>query len=118
MRVEAFPMADVSNNLQTTEEGMQLARQAFQDKTTEFNGYLSSVNTQWADLAAVYAGHSANAFGSGIDAWEQQFTVVINNLVDMMDKMGVSIGAYKNAEETAADTAGAFAGGLPDFNSL
>lgn len=107
-----------SPNLRTTEEGMQRAVRLFESTTNEFNGYLQGVNRSWQAMAAVYAGHSANAFGSGVDAWENQFVVVINNLIDMMQKMGVTINLYKSAEEEAASTATSFSNALPDFQSL
>ncbi len=105
-------------NLRTTEEGMQGAVKLFEATTGEFNGYLKGVNSSWQAMAAVYAGHSANAFGQGVDAWENQFVVVINNLIDMMQKMGVTISMYKGAEEEAASTATSFSNALPDFQAL
>jgi WXG100 family type VII secretion target len=105
-------------NLRTTEDGMQRAVQLFESTTQEFNGYLLSVNQSWATMQASYGGQSANAFGSGMDSWEDQFVVVINNLIDMMQKMGVTITEYKNAEEEAATTANSFMHALPNFQAL
>jgi WXG100 family type VII secretion target len=105
-------------NVRTTEEGMQRAVQLFQSTTEEFNGYLQGVNGAWATMRAAWGGTSSNNFGGGIDAWENQFVVVINNLIDMMQKMGVKVNEYGNAEMEAADTAQSSTNGLPDFNTL
>jgi hypothetical protein len=76
-------------NLRTADEGRQRAVQLFESTTQEFNTYLQGVNSGWQALAADHAGHSANVFGQGVDAWENQFVVIINNLIDMIEKMGV-----------------------------
>jgi WXG100 family type VII secretion target len=105
-------------NLRTTEEGMSRAVQLFEATTQEFNGYLLSVNQSWATMQASYGGQSSQAFGQGMDSWEDQFVVVINNLIDMMQKMGVTITSYKSAEEDAAQTANSFTNALPNFQAL
>jgi WXG100 family type VII secretion target len=105
-------------NVRTAEEGMQRAAQLFQSTTEEFNSYLQGVNGAWATTSVAWGGTSSNNFGGGIDAWENQFVVVINNLIDMMQKMGVTVNDYGNAEMEAANTAPSFANALPDFNTL
>jgi WXG100 family type VII secretion target len=102
-------------NVRTTEEGMQRAVQLFESTTQEFNGYLLSVNQSRATMQASYGGQSSQAFGQGMDSWEDQFVVVINNLIDMMQKMGVTITSYQTAEEDAAQAAHSFTNALPNF---
>jgi WXG100 family type VII secretion target len=104
--------------VRTTEEGMRTAVSLFESTTEEFNGYLKGVNGAWATMRADWGGDSSNHFGGGIDAWENQFVVVINNLIDMMQKMGVTIDGYKSTEEEAANSAASFTNALPDFNTL
>jgi uncharacterized protein YukE len=89
-------------NPRNVEEGMQRAVQLLESTASEFNGYLLGVNRSRATMQAPYGGQSAKAFGQGMDSWEDQFVVVINNLIDMMQKMGVTITPDKTAEEDAA----------------
>jgi hypothetical protein len=86
-------------NLRTADEGRQRAVQLLESTTHEFNTYLQGVNSGWQAMTADYAEHSANVFGRGVDAWENQFVVIINNLIDMMQKMGVATDLDKNADE-------------------
>jgi WXG100 family type VII secretion target len=99
--------------VQTTEEGMQRAAQEFSDKASEFTGSLQSVNTQMATLQASWTGQASQGFNQAMDSWEGAFQKVINELINMLDVMGVTTKGYVSAEDDAASTAASFGAALP-----
>lgn len=100
-------------NVQTSEEGMQRAAQAFSARATEFTGHLQSVNAQMATLQASWTGAASQGFNQAMDSWEAAFQRVINELVNMLDVMGVTTKGYIQAEDDAAGAAQSFASALP-----
>ncbi|NLU79858.1 WXG100 family type VII secretion target [Micromonospora sp. HNM0581] len=99
--------------VQTTEEGMRRAAQEFSDKATEFTGSLQAVNGQMGVLQASWTGQASANFNQAMDSWEAAFGKVINELVTMLDVMGVTTTGYRDAEDTAASTASSFGSALP-----
>jgi len=99
--------------VQTTDEGMQRAAQEFSDRATEFTGHLQSVNSQMAVLQASWTGNASRSFNQAMDNWEASFQKVINELINMLDIMGVTTKGYNQAEDDAAGSAQSFASALP-----
>jgi WXG100 family type VII secretion target len=99
--------------VQTTEPGMQAAAQEFSSRATEFTGHLQSVNQQMGMLQATWTGDASKGFNTAMDSWENSFQKVINELIHMMDVMGVTTKGYADAENTAASAAQSFASALP-----
>ncbi|MEV4703727.1 WXG100 family type VII secretion target [Couchioplanes caeruleus] len=99
--------------VQTTEQGMQAAAQEFSNRVTQFNGNLQSVNSQMAALQATWTGDASKGFNNAMDSWERSFQKVINELITMLDVMGVTTKGYREAENTAASAAQSFASALP-----
>ncbi|MBU2670263.1 WXG100 family type VII secretion target [Actinoplanes bogorensis] len=99
--------------VQTTEEGMQRAAQEFSDKATEFTGSLQAVNSQMATLQGSWTGQASAGFNQAMDSWEGAFQRVINELINMLDVMGVTTKGYIQAEDDAANTANSFGAALP-----
>ncbi|MEU7906157.1 WXG100 family type VII secretion target [Actinoplanes sp. NPDC049118] len=102
-----------SNLVSTTEPGMQAAANLFGDTVSTFNGYLRTINGDMATLQASWVGTASNSFNQAMDTWESAFTTVINELIGMMDSMGVNTKTYSEAEETATNMAQPFAAALP-----
>ncbi|AGL14098.1 WXG100 family type VII secretion target [Actinoplanes sp. N902-109] len=99
--------------VQTTEEGMQRAAQEFSDKATEFTSSLQSVDAQMATLRAFWSGQASQGFAQAMSSWESSFQKVINELINMLDVMGVTTKGYVAAEDTAAGAASSFGAALP-----
>jgi WXG100 family type VII secretion target len=99
--------------VQTTEEGMQRAAQEFSDKATEFTGSLQAVNSQMGTLQASWTGQASSGFNQAMDSWEGSFQRVINELINMLDVMGVTTKGYIQAEDDAASSAASFGSALP-----
>lgn len=99
--------------VQTSEEGMRRAAQEFSDRATEFTGHLQSVNSQMAALQATWTGTASMGFNQAMDNWEAAFQRVINELINMLDVMGVTTKGYLDAEDQAASTAQSFGAALP-----
>ncbi|WP_305785767.1 WXG100 family type VII secretion target [Symbioplanes lichenis] len=99
--------------VQTSEEGMQRAGQEFSDKATEFTGQLQAVNSQMATLQASWTGQASAGFNQAMDSWEASFQTVINELINMLEVMGVTTKGYTAAEDDAASTAASFGSALP-----
>ncbi|WP_067494989.1 WXG100 family type VII secretion target [Actinoplanes sp. TFC3] len=97
----------------TTEQGMQRAAQEFSDKATEFTSSLQAVNGQMSVLQSSWTGQASNGFNQAMDSWESSFQKVINELINMLDVMGVTTKGYVQAEDTAASTASSFGAALP-----
>ncbi len=97
----------------TTEPGMQRAAQEFSDKATVFTGSLQSVNSQMASLQATWTGQASMGFNQAMDSWEASFQRVINELITMLDVMGVTTKGYIAAEDTASSAAASFGAALP-----
>lgn len=100
-------------NVSTTEQGMQRAAQEFHDKANEFTASLRSVNSQMATLQTSWTGTASNGFNQAMDNWENSFQKVINELINMLEVMGVTTKGYIEAEDTAANTAKSFGAALP-----
>jgi WXG100 family type VII secretion target len=101
--------------VKTSTEGMQQAGQAFADTASDFTSRLQSINTEMATLQSTWTGSASTAFNSAMDAWEASFQKVINELLGMLESMGVNTNEYVSAEDTAANTAQSFANVLPGF---
>ncbi|WP_041840545.1 WXG100 family type VII secretion target [Actinoplanes friuliensis] len=99
--------------VQTTEPGMQAAAQEFSARATEFTGHLQSVNSEMATLQSTWTGTASNGFNQAMDNWEASFQKVINELINIMEVMGVNTKGYAQAEDTAASSAQSFASALP-----
>ncbi|WP_213453723.1 WXG100 family type VII secretion target [Rhizomonospora bruguierae] len=99
--------------VQTADEGMQRAAQEFSSRATEFTSHLQSVNAHMAMLQASWTGTAAQSFNQAMDSWEAAFQKVINELVTMLDIMGVTTKGYTQAEDEAAGTAQSFVSALP-----
>jgi len=99
--------------VQTSEQGMQAAAQEFSNRATQFNGNLQSINSQMAALQGTWTGDASKGFNTAMDSWERSFQKVINELITMLDVMGVTTKGYIEAENTAASTAQSFASALP-----
>lgn len=100
----------------TSEEGMRLAAQEFSDKATIFTGELRSVNGQMAVLQASWTGQASAGFNQAMDSWEGSFQNVINELINMLEVMGVTTAGYTQAEDDASGVASSFAQALPNFS--
>lgn len=99
--------------VQTNTPGMQSAGQEFANKASDFTGNLQNVNSQMAILQSSWTGDASTKFNSAMDSWEGAFQKVINELIAMMNVMGVNTQYYTNAEDSAASTAQSFASALP-----
>jgi WXG100 family type VII secretion target len=99
--------------IQTTEPGMQRAGQALSDTASDFNGYLATINGDMATLQASWGGDASSTFNHAMDAWEASFKKVINELLHMLDVMGVNTKMYSQAEEESSNIAQNFATALP-----
>lgn len=99
--------------VRTTEEGMQSAAQEFSDKAQTFTGALQNVNGQMGILQASWTGQASQGFNNAMDSWERSFQNVINELINMLDVMGVTTKGYVAAEDDAANTAQSFGAALP-----
>ena len=101
--------------VQTNEPGMQQAAQEFSSRASEFTGHLQNVNSEMATLQASWTGDASNQFNQAMDAWEGAFQKVINELMNMMQVMGVNTQYYQTAESDASSSAASFASALPGF---
>ncbi|MEU5826077.1 WXG100 family type VII secretion target [Micromonospora tulbaghiae] len=97
----------------TTEEGMQRAAQEFSNKATEFTGQLRAVNGQMAILISSWTGQASQGFNQAMDNWENAFQRVINELLNMLEVMGVTTKGYQTAEDEASSVANSFGAALP-----
>lgn len=104
--------------VQTSDEGMRRAAQEFSDRATEFTGHLQSVNSQMGSLQATWTGAASQGFNQAMDSWEASFQKVINELVNMLDVMGVTTKGYTQAEDDAASAAQSFAAALPGLPGI
>jgi WXG100 family type VII secretion target len=66
-----------------------------------------------ATLQGTWTGSASNGFNQAMDSWENSFKRVIDELIKMLDVMGVTTKGYTDAEDTAAQTASSFAQALP-----
>ena len=99
--------------VQTSEEGMQRAAQEFSDKAQEFTGQLQAVNGQMGILQASWTGQASAGFNQAMDSWEGSFQRVINELINMLEVMGVTTKGYVAAEDDASSVAASFGSALP-----
>lgn len=97
---------------------MRRAAQEFSDRATEFTGHLQSVNSQMATLQSTWTGAASRGFNQAMDSWEASFQRVINELVNMLDVMGVTTTGYGQAEDEAAGSAQSFAAALPGLPGI
>lgn len=102
-------------SVSTTEQGMQRAAQEFSDKANIFNGQLRAVNGQMAILQATWTGQASQGFNQAMDNWENAFQKVINELLNMLEVMGVTTKGYQQSEDDAANVAQSFGSALPGF---
>ncbi|MGA5300895.1 WXG100 family type VII secretion target [Nucisporomicrobium flavum] len=99
--------------VQTSEQGMQAAGQEFSDRATQFTNTLQTINSQMAALQATWTGDASKGFNNAMDSWERSFQKVINELLTMLEVMGVTTKGYRDAEDKAANAAHSFASALP-----
>ena len=102
-------MPEVSN----TQSGMESAIREFESKVDDFNGQLKKINTTMSGLQATWTGRASASFNQAMDEWERHLTSVINELIKMLDVMGVNTRGYRDAEDTAANVAQNFSSALP-----
>ncbi|MCT2277754.1 WXG100 family type VII secretion target [Micromonospora chalcea] len=100
-------------SVSTTEAGMQRAAQEFSDKATEFTSQLRAVNGQMAVLISSWTGQASQGFNQAMDNWENAFQRVINELLNMLEVMGVTTKGYQTAEDEASSVASSFGAALP-----
>jgi WXG100 family type VII secretion target len=100
-------------NVSTTQDGMQFAIGQFEEKANEFTGLLQSVNSDMAQLQSSWTGQASGGFNQAMDNWENAFKNVIDELIKMLDVMGVTTKGYADAEDTAYQTAQSFSQALP-----
>jgi WXG100 family type VII secretion target len=101
------------SEVRTTEEGMQTAAQEFANSASDFTQKLQNVNGEMATLQASWDGQASANFNAAMDAWEGAFQKVINELLGMLDAMGVNTKEYRAAEDTASEAATSFSSALP-----
>jgi WXG100 family type VII secretion target len=101
-----------ANGVTTTTEGMKQASGHFEHAINSANSHLQQINNEMATLQASWRGEASTKFGQAMNDWEQQFDIIIKKLVHMLEVMGVNATVYTNTEESALNTAGAWAGGL------
>jgi WXG100 family type VII secretion target len=99
--------------VETNEEGMQSAAQEFANRAGIFTGHMRSINSEMGILQASWTGDASNQFNQAMDAWEGAFQKVINELINMMEVMGVNTGYYQTSESEAVSGAASFAAALP-----
>lgn len=97
----------------TTEPGMQRAAQEFSDKATLFTSQLNAVNGQMSILQSSWTGQASQGFNQAMDSWEGSFQKVINELLNMLEVMGVTTKGYQQAEDDASNVAQSFSSALP-----
>ncbi len=100
-------------SVSTTEQGMQRAAQEFSDKAQSFTGQLRAVNGQMAILQSTWTGQASQGFNQAMDSWENSFQKVINELLNMLQVMGVTTKGYQQSEDDAANVAQSFGSALP-----
>jgi WXG100 family type VII secretion target len=101
------------SEVQTSEEGMQAAGQEFANAASDFTQKLQNVNTEMATLQASWDGQASANFNSAMDSWEAAFQRVINELLGLLDAMGVNTKEYRGAEDSASEAAASFSSALP-----
>lgn len=99
--------------VQTAQQGMQQASQAFGDTATNFTNELQQINSMMASLQASWTGTASKDFNIAMDSWEAAFKAVIDQLIHMMDVMGTNTKDYVAAEDEAGNVAKSFAATLP-----
>jgi WXG100 family type VII secretion target len=99
--------------VRTTQAGMQSAAQEFANRASEFTGHLQTVNSDMATLQGSWTGQASAGFNQAMDNWENSFKKVIDELIRMLDVMGVTSKGYAEAEDAAAKFAQSFGQALP-----
>jgi WXG100 family type VII secretion target len=99
--------------VQTSEPGMQAAATEFSSRATEFTGSLRNINGSMGALQVAWSGAASNQFNQAMDNWENAFQKVINELMTMMETMGVTTSGYRQSEEDASQVARSFGAALP-----
>ncbi|XVU28948.1 WXG100 family type VII secretion target [Actinoplanes sp. CA-054009] len=102
-----------ADGLQTANDGMATAIKAFSSTTHNFTEQLKNVNKQMAYLQGHWTGEASRGFNQAMDSWEQSFKKVIDELIHMLEVMGVSSTTYVEAEDKAVSTAQNFSSALP-----
>ncbi|XVV16084.1 WXG100 family type VII secretion target [Actinoplanes sp. CA-131856] len=92
---------------------MAKVAQTFEETTNHFNNDLKSVNDLMLVLQTTWTGDASKNFNSAMDSWEQSFKNVIQELIHMLEAMGVSSKSYQDAEDAAAAAAQNFSTALP-----
>lgn len=97
------------DQVSVTQEGMTGAAQEFGNVANEFIGYLQNINSEMATLQSTWAGQASGAFNQAMDGWESNFKIIIDQLLGLMESMGVNTQNYTANEEAAVGTAGQWA---------
>jgi WXG100 family type VII secretion target len=100
------------NNVSVTTPGMKQACGQFESASSNATSQMQRVNSEMASLQASWTGDASVKFGQAMNDWEQQFGIIIKELNHMIEIMGGNANAYQSNEETAVNTASAWAGGL------
>ncbi len=81
---------------------------AFEQASQECSANLAGVNEQFLRLQAVWIGQDEKQFGQAMDKWESDFSYVIKQFDDMIEKLGASNTEYVNSETNAQQLAPKF----------
>jgi WXG100 family type VII secretion target len=100
------------NNVSVTTPGMKAACGNFETASSTATGQMQRVNSEMVTLQASWTGDASIKFGQAMNDWERQFDIIIRELNHMIEVMGGNANAYSANEETAVNTASAWAGGL------
>ena len=95
--------------------GMQAAQASFQNAVGQCATALNQISDQQSQLAAIWTGDAATAFGQALTGFVADLTTVYTNLKMMNESLESNTGVYNNTSETTTSAATGFKSGLPGF---
>jgi WXG100 family type VII secretion target len=92
-------------NVSVTTPAMQQACSLFETTASTMTQQMQSVNDCQSVLQSSWTGDASLRFNSAMNEWEQEFDVIIKELVKMIGVMGGAAKVYAQNEEQAVTAA-------------
>src|SRR5262245_20961583 len=92
--------------------GMVKAAGEFEAATRTATAQLSAIDAEMATLQTFWHGQASFGYVTAMERWEAEFKVIIDQLIHMMEVMGVNTKVYHEAENAAIGHSGSWLGGL------
>jgi uncharacterized protein YukE len=94
-------MSDVTSGQQSSETSTRNGIMALETAYSSIQSSLQDVENTKNNLASNYMGSDGGKYGQLLDQWDDQVTIILKNLNDMIDKLNQSLAEHGKMQGSA-----------------